>query len=263
MTGPDFSWDEDAYAWTARITLPPEAWAAPTEPVPLHYAPEGREEHPLDDAELASATWAVERLPALLGAARRTVHAHAVRTLEPQDQPQDLAAASALDDGVRVDAVYVHPVSRDRVPYVGVAFSCPWDEEHGLGVLLHGTRVVDIGGADTAFLLWIAERDATDPRTGLDEALLGHWDSSPFEYGVMEASEFELRADGRGWSLLANLAGEYVTRFSWRCPDAGVLELRDEDGLVSRHPYVVTTAPVTSVTFEEPVEFGHQYAKSG
>jgi hypothetical protein len=29
-----------------------------------------------------------------------------------------------------------------------------------LGVLMHGTRVVKIGGADTAFLLWIAEEDA-------------------------------------------------------------------------------------------------------
>lgn len=259
MIGPGFSWDEDEHTWTAHITLPPDTWAAPPEPVLLHYAPEGREDHPLDDAELASATRAAEHLPALLTAARRTVHAHAVRTLEPQD----LAAASALDDGIRVHAVYVHQVTRDRAPYVGVEFSCPWDEEHGLGVLLHGTRVVGIGGADTAFLLWIAERDATNPRTGLDESLLGHWDSSPFEYGAMEASEFELRADGTGWSLLANLSGEYVTRLSWRCPEAGVLELRDEDGLVSRHPYVVATAPVTSVTFEEPVEFGHQYAKSG
>lgn len=259
MNGTDFSWDEDAYTWTARITLPPGTWAATPGPLPLYYAPEGREDHPLDEAELASATWAVEHLPALLTAARRTVHAHAVRTLEPQD----LAAAATLDDVMRVNAVYVHQASRDRAPYVGVEFSCPWDEEHGLGVLLHGTRVVDIGGADTAFLLWIAERDAANPRTGLDEALLGHWDSSLFEYGAMEASEFELRADGTGWSLLANLAGEYVTRLTWRCPEAGVLELRDEDGLVSRHPYVVTTAPVTSVTFEEPVEFGHQYAKSG
>ncbi|MDQ0598276.1 hypothetical protein QF037_002621 [Streptomyces canus] len=259
MNGPDFSWDEDAFAWTAHIALPPGTWAATPGPVPLYYAPEGREDHPLDHVELASATWAAEHLPALLTAARRTVHAHAVRTLEPQD----LAAASALDDVVRVSAVYVHQVSRDRIPYIGVEFSCPWDAEHDLGVLLHGTRVVDIGGADTAFLLWMAERDAANPRTGLDEALLGHWDTAPFAYGVMETSEFELRADGTGWSLLAHPAGEYVTRLTWQCPGAGVLELRDEEGLVSRHRYVVTTAPVTSVTFEEPVEFGHQYAKSG
>jgi len=32
---------------------------------------------------------------------------------------------------------------------------------------------------------------------------------------------------------------------------------------VSRHRYFVTTAPVASVTFEEPVEFCHQYVKSG
>jgi hypothetical protein len=45
-------------------------------------------------------------------------------------------------------------------PYVGFEFGCTWDDEHGLGVLMHGERVVDVGGAETAFLLWIAERDA-------------------------------------------------------------------------------------------------------
>lgn len=34
------------------------------------------------------------------------------------------------------------------------------DPEHGLGVLTHDTRVVEVGGADTAILLWIARRDA-------------------------------------------------------------------------------------------------------
>ncbi|MDT7841872.1 hypothetical protein [Streptomyces justiciae] len=79
----------------------------------------------------------------------------------------------------------------------------------------------------------------------------------------METSEVELRADGTGWSLLANLGGEWVTRLAWRCPSPGLLELRTEDGQVSRQRYLVTVAPVTSVTFEEPVEFCHQYAKSG
>ncbi|MCX4697274.1 hypothetical protein [Streptomyces sp. NBC_01373] len=265
MNRADFPWDE--FAWTTRVPLPPDTWAATAGTlVPLYYAPEGREEHPPDDAEIASAAWTVDRLPALLAAARPALSAHAVHTLEPED----LATASDLIDAVRVSALHVHSVSRDGIPYVGIALSCPWDEEHGLGILMHGPRVVDAGGADTALLRRIAERDATDPRAGLDESLIGHWDSAPFDHGVMESSEVELRANGEGWSSLANLGGEYVTRLTWSCPEPGVLQLRDEDGRVTRHRYVVGpavppygTEPVTSVTFEEAVQYGHQFAKSG
>lgn len=265
MNRADFSWDD--FAWTTRVPLPPDTGAARTETlVPLYYAPEGREGHPLDDAEIASAIWVVDQLPVLLAAARPAVSAHAVHTLEPED----LAASNSLTDGVHVSTLYVHPVSRDGIPYVGIELSCPWDEEHGLGVLMHGPRVVDLGGADTALLLWIAEQDAADPRTGLDEALIGHWYSAPFDHGAMESSELELRANGKGWSSLANLGGECVALLTWSCPEPGVVELRNEDGRVTRHRYRISpvvppygTDAVTSVSFEEAVEYGHQFAKSG
>ena len=61
-------------------------------------------------------------------------------------------------------AVHVHQVTKDGVPYVGFEFGCTWDDEHGLGILMHGQRAVEIGGADTAFLLWIAEQDAERPQ---------------------------------------------------------------------------------------------------
>jgi hypothetical protein len=202
---------------------------------------------------------AVADLPGTLAALRPALHAYAVRARQPDDLPAPLGSTP----DPRPTGLHLHQVTRDGIPYVGIELVHPWDEERRLGALMHGRRVVGLGEVAVASSRHLAEQDAASPRTGLDEALLGHWDTSPFAYGVMEASEFELRADGTGWSLLANLAGEYVTRLTWRCPEAGVLELRDEDGLVSRHPYVVTTTPVTSVTFDEPVEFGHEYAKSG
>ena len=36
----------------------------------------------------------------------------------------------------------------------------------GLGVLMHGSRVVEVGDADTAFTLWIAKQDALGDATG-------------------------------------------------------------------------------------------------
>lgn len=56
--------------------------------------------------------------------------------------------------------VFVHTTQKDGIPYVGFCFDCSWDDEHGLGVLMHGTRVVEIGGMDTTFLWWIPVQDA-------------------------------------------------------------------------------------------------------
>jgi hypothetical protein len=57
-------------------------------------------------------------------------------------------------------SVHFHPAVNGEEPYVGFSFGCSWDDEHGLGVMMHGTRAVEVGGADTAILAWIAERDA-------------------------------------------------------------------------------------------------------
>ncbi|KUJ69427.1 hypothetical protein ACZ90_11055 [Streptomyces albus subsp. albus] len=61
-----------------------------------------------------------------------------------------------------------------------------------------------------------------------DEALIGHWSSAPFDYGIMESSDLGFLPDGRGWSVVANLAGMHVTRFRWHCPAPGVLEVSEE-----------------------------------
>jgi hypothetical protein len=47
--------------------------------------------------------------------------------------------------------VHIHPWLKDGIGYVGLQFGCTWDREHGLGVLLHRERVVDLGGADVSF----------------------------------------------------------------------------------------------------------------
>jgi hypothetical protein len=61
---------------------------------------------------------------------------------------------------IGLDSVSVHPLLKEGLPYIGYEFGCTWDDEHGLGVLMHGRRVVEVGDAGTAITLWIAERDA-------------------------------------------------------------------------------------------------------
>ena len=129
-----------------------------------------------------------------------------------------------------------------------------------------------------------------DPR--MDDLLVGHWSSLPFSYGVMEASELAFLGDGRGWSAWFNAEALCVTRFTWRCPEPGVLELcakwmvqgvpgegtgpsafssmepAERLDEVTRHHYRVGPAvpmpgaeALMAVTFEEPVEFCHEYAR--
>lgn len=74
-------------------------------------------------------------------------------TLPILDKPEQLSKVLGLTE------VLIHKVSLDGVAYVGYQFGCEWEREHGLGVMMHKDRVVSLGGADTAILEWIAERD--------------------------------------------------------------------------------------------------------
>ncbi|MPQ34318.1 hypothetical protein E4V42_23320 [Clostridium estertheticum] len=55
--------------------------------------------------------------------------------------------------------IFILNVENDGIPYIGVHFLCSWDEEHDFGVMLYKDRIIKMGGADTAFLSWIAKND--------------------------------------------------------------------------------------------------------
>jgi hypothetical protein len=56
--------------------------------------------------------------------------------------------------------VHILPVQLEGTAYTGFEFGCTWDVEHGLGVMTHRQRIVEVGGAESAFLEWIAQDDA-------------------------------------------------------------------------------------------------------
>jgi len=64
-----------------------------------------------------------------------------------------------LADLVRLIRIHIHTVHRDKIAYVGYQFVCAWEAEHGLGMLTHRDRVVQVGHASTAFVGWIADED--------------------------------------------------------------------------------------------------------
>lgn len=55
--------------------------------------------------------------------------------------------------------IYILDVEKDGMLYLGFHFDCTWDEEHNFGIMLYKDRVIKMGGADVAFLSWIAEED--------------------------------------------------------------------------------------------------------
>ena len=71
-------------------------------------------------------------------------------------------------DLIELSSVYILNVSKDGVAYVGFSFWCTWDDEHGLGIMMHKDRVVEIGGSDSAFLTWVAERDLNPERVNAE-----------------------------------------------------------------------------------------------
>jgi hypothetical protein len=61
-----------------------------------------------------------------------------------------LRQPATIAELLTLKSIQVHNKWRDGLSYVGLLFETPWDDGHGVGVLLHGQRVVAVGGADTA-----------------------------------------------------------------------------------------------------------------
>ena len=71
----------------------------------------------------------------------------------------EIREKSKLKFLIQPKGIYIMDVSKNNMPYIGYEFSCSWDEEHDLGLMLYKTSVVDIGEGDVAFLSWVAEED--------------------------------------------------------------------------------------------------------
>jgi hypothetical protein len=135
--------------------------------VTLIFAPEGRELEPLTDAEMRLVSWFEQNEPDVSAAVKASLiewcSPHSVKRKSQFDFDDDFPVIKNENDlkrNVGLFAINVHQLDVDGVPYLGYELGCEWDDEHGLGVLMHGTRLVEIGLADTAITLWIAERDA-------------------------------------------------------------------------------------------------------
>lgn len=79
---------------------------------------------------------------------------------EAADLMPEIDGIEKLRSLIGLSNICVLPVAKSGIAYIGFEFGCTWDCEHGLGVMTHKDRVVEVGGADASFLEWIAEDDA-------------------------------------------------------------------------------------------------------
>lgn len=136
--------------------------------VDIVFAPEGRDTSPLTAEELALVQWFIDNELMVSATVKKAIlagYAELQRSFdfEPDEAADYMPNAVTEEDFkplIGLYAVNVHQLSKDGVPYLGFEFGCTWDDEHGLGVLMHGTRLIELGDGDTARLLWIAQKDA-------------------------------------------------------------------------------------------------------
>jgi hypothetical protein len=175
-----FVWEQ--YWWVSKVKL--SSWAgfqnrsavyggvgslkASDGTVRIVFAPEGRGKEKLNNEERQLIDRFIEKEPEI----SKSLLAHLVDeypTLEEQygytgrDKKElmpDVLVGTDFRKLIGLHTIHIHQVSRKGVPYAGYEFGCTWDDEHGLGILMHGTRAVKIGGADAACTLWIAKKDA-------------------------------------------------------------------------------------------------------
>jgi hypothetical protein len=146
---------------TARLSVPPPAGVAERPPSAeqanaLRYLLE-HEEAIRDD--LVAAIF--EEYPVIRARLLRQgfVDDSDMRALERPEQ---------LKSHIGLSTVHVLPVVNNDAAYIGFEFGCSWDEEHGLGVMTHQGRIVElphmrigkVSGGDLASEEWVAEEDA-------------------------------------------------------------------------------------------------------
>jgi hypothetical protein len=168
----DFQFER--FFWEAKAQLP--SWAgyqtrngpygsiSSDEPsdgvVTIVVEPEGGDRAPLTEQEHANVQWLLDHeaevasavLEGLLAEYPRLQQIYDYEGAERETYMPHVSSTEDFRRLIGLHNVHVHPL-KEGIPYLGYEFGCIWDGEHGLGVLMHGTRVVEVGGADTAFTL--------------------------------------------------------------------------------------------------------------
>ncbi|WP_052732223.1 DUF6985 domain-containing protein [Hymenobacter terrenus] len=79
------------------------------------------------------------------------IYDHSDEDPNRHSMPFTLRAPEELCGLLELHHVYIKRTHTDGVAHIGLALSCDWDTEHGLGVYTHHGRVLGLGSGDLAF----------------------------------------------------------------------------------------------------------------
>jgi hypothetical protein len=75
-----------------------------------------------------------------------------------QAQMPELRDPVDLKRLIGLSTIHISDVAKDGMAYVGFEFGCNWEDEHGLGVMTHKDRTIEVGDSETAFDAWRLRR---------------------------------------------------------------------------------------------------------
>ena len=78
---------------------------------------------------------------------------------EKEERMPDVSDPADFKRLIGLSNVHLISVEREGQVYVGYEFGCTWDIDHGLGVMTHKDRVIELWGADIAFNYFVAMKD--------------------------------------------------------------------------------------------------------
>ncbi|QKX04115.1 hypothetical protein HN014_04065 [Aquimarina sp. TRL1] len=90
-----------------------------------------------------------------------------------EDLMPEIKTISDYKDNLGVAFIHVMDSDKDNHAYIGFELGCSWDDEHGVGVMMHKDRVVKIGLADESFNHWNCYHD-----NGTAKYEQGKWEST-------------------------------------------------------------------------------------
>lgn len=70
------------------------------------------------------------------------------------DLTPDISGIEDMKKVIRLSYLHVMSSDKDDFAYVGFELDCKWDEEHGIGVIMHKDRIVKIGQAEITHDSW-------------------------------------------------------------------------------------------------------------
>jgi hypothetical protein len=140
----------------------------PSDGVVKITAPDHDDDSPPTEQDRASVQWLLDHeaevasavLEGLLAEYPRLQELYGYEAEERETYMPDVSSKEDFHHLIGLHEVHVLQLLKDGIPYIGFEFGCTWDGEHGLGVLMHGTRIIEVGDANTSFTLWSAEEDA-------------------------------------------------------------------------------------------------------